>query len=95
MGGGAHGGQQGGGGGGAGLYDGDSNVLSLDDSNFPSSSNGWVWLVSVGAPNTEACTDRGFLPRVSLKYARHSANQTLLWAIVCCMYVRLCTRATV
>lgn len=34
------------GGGGAGLYDGDSNVLSLDDSSFPSSSNGWVWLVS-------------------------------------------------
>jgi hypothetical protein len=39
------GGQQHGGGGG-GLYDGDSNVLSLDDSSFPSSSNGWVWLVS-------------------------------------------------
>jgi hypothetical protein len=35
-----------GGGGGGGLYDGDSNVLALDDSSFPSSSNGWVWLVS-------------------------------------------------
>lgn len=51
--GGARGGQQGGGGG-AGMYDGDSNVLSLDDSNFPSSSNGWVWLVSVAVPNIEA-----------------------------------------
>jgi len=36
------------------MYDGDSNVLSLDDSNFPSSSNGWVWLVSVAVPNIEA-----------------------------------------
>lgn len=39
----------GGGGGGGGLYDDDSNVLTLDDSSFPSSSNGWVWLVSVAA----------------------------------------------
>lgn len=38
----------GGGGGGGGLYDGDSNVITLDDSSFPSSGTGWVWLVSDG-----------------------------------------------
>lgn len=37
----------GGGGGGGGLYDDDSNIQTLDEPSFPSSSNGWVWLVSV------------------------------------------------
>lgn len=40
------GGGGGGGGGGQDLYADDGNIQSLDDSSFPSSSNGWVWLVS-------------------------------------------------
>jgi hypothetical protein len=57
------GGQQHGGGGG-GLYDGDNNVLSLDDSSFPSSSNGWVWLVSWAGTSGQEQLGQGFGGRV-------------------------------
>jgi protein disulfide-isomerase A6 len=45
-----HGHGGGGGGGGGGLYDGDANVISLDESSFLTKSDGWVWLVEFYAP---------------------------------------------